>query len=500
MRPTTVLVATVLVVGVFASQAVRATEVDVTGGWQVNLDCGGFATATQFLTVTGEDLGTGTGAGVHGPACGTADFSGAGVQAIATCPASPPVVGMQVGGTSFDWPSSGHVVSDETLAAPFYWYLLGCTIDRIVVQQRLDGSITDDGAGTAVSIAGVYSVSGVDLFRTDGSVCFHLSATSPCTFDMQRNDVAAGANVMVTPAANVSVTFEDVLVPGTAGVVPLNEGAATLPQNFQIYGGSLPLFLDVTTTATFQGIVTTCYHYPDANSDGVVDGTTLLEANLQMLHEEGPDFVDRTASLDTVANVICAETTSLSQVTIGTPSAGPPSGVGGDHVLPGRKLLVRRTPSGKESIALISNSNPDVTAPTSGGDNPEAVGATLDVLSDTEGLASFPLVAAYWHRKPSGVYVFKHPQPSIGPVKKAILKPGKILKVKTTSVGGLPLAGTHGGMSMQLRMGSLRHCFRFGGVVKKDEPGRFLATGAPAPVECDPAFGSPSGAFLDVGA
>lgn len=497
MRSSSLLAVTVLAAAGLANGAARATEIDVVGGWQVNLECGSLATATQFLTVTGEDLGTGASTGVHGPACGTADFAGAGVQAIGTCPASPPVVGAQVSGAVFDWPAAGFVVVDETLASPFFWSLLNCSIERIVVEQRFDGGITDDGAGKAVSIAGSYSVADVDLYRPDGSLCFSLGPSSPCSFYMHRNDVAAGSGVTVTPTADVSVTFETVLTPGTAGVVPLNEGAAALPQNFQVYGGALPLFLDVTTTATFAGAVTTCFSYPDANGDGIVDGTTLVEADLQMLHEEGTVFVDRTVSLDTVANVICAETTSLSQVTVGT-QAGGPGGGGGDHVLPGRKLLVRRTPSGKESVAVLSNSNPAVTAPGAGGAaDPLLVGATLDVLSDTEGLATFPLPAEYWRRKPSGVLLFKHPQPAIGPVKTAVLKPGKILKVKTTSVGGLPLAGPHGGMSVQLTMGGLRHCLRFGGVVKKDEPGRFLATNALVPPECDPAFGSPGGAFLD---
>ena len=68
-----------------------------------------------------------------------------------------------------------------------------------------------------------------------------------------------------------------------------------------------------------SGTITSCLSYADANNDGVVDGTSppIKESDLQLLHEEGPDFVDRTVSRDSVNNVICAETTSLSQLTMG---------------------------------------------------------------------------------------------------------------------------------------------------------------------------------------
>ena len=74
-------------------------------------------------------------------------------------------------------------------------------------------------------------------------------------------------------------------------MTPLNTGAAAVPGGFQVFGSGLPIFYDVTTTAAFSGTITTCYSYPDANQDGVVDGTTLGESGVRLLHEEGTEFV-----------------------------------------------------------------------------------------------------------------------------------------------------------------------------------------------------------------
>ena len=71
--------------------------------------------------------------------------------------------------------------------------------------------------------------------------------------------------------------------------------------------------------AIFAGTAAVCVPYPDADDDGLVDGTTppIAETSLRMLHEEQDVFVDRTISLDEVTNTICAGVSSFSQFVLG---------------------------------------------------------------------------------------------------------------------------------------------------------------------------------------
>ena len=76
-----------LVLALGTTRAV-ADELDVSGSWQVNLSCGGFATATSLITHT-EDLPTGILGTTLGPPCGTVVFSGEAVAPIGTCTTTP---------------------------------------------------------------------------------------------------------------------------------------------------------------------------------------------------------------------------------------------------------------------------------------------------------------------------------------------------------------------------------------------------------------------------
>jgi hypothetical protein len=322
---------------------------------------------------------------------------------------------------------------------------------------------------------------------------------------MFRNDVAAGSGVTVQPNARVSVTFDTVAAGGTASVTPLNDPAAEIPPNFQLLGGVLPIFYDVSTTASVAGTITTCYAYDDANQDGIVDGTQLPETSLQLLHEEEQVFVDRTSSIDTVANVICAETTSLSQLVPGAPTGSvppPPPGNPDDVPVASIKMMLKRDGSGVEKGAFITRDRDVIQAPLPGGpDDPRSVGATLEVVSAAEGLATFSLPAAGWIANNAGV--FKYDGSLVGgPVQRAVIKPQNRLVVKMTDTG-IPLAGAQGTVTARFTTGDIRHCARFGPTtVVKDETNRFVAKGALAAalLDCSDAslgIASPSGAFLD---
>jgi hypothetical protein len=68
--------------------------------------------------------------------------------------------------------------------------------------------------------------------------------------------------------------------------------------------GSPPTYYEIATTAAATGSITVCINYSGIRFAN--------EASLKLMHQEGGTWVDRTVSLDTVANVICAAVSSLS--------------------------------------------------------------------------------------------------------------------------------------------------------------------------------------------
>lgn len=312
------LVATWLAVSV--SWSAPTYGADVSGDWQVNIDCGLAATATSFLTLTGT---TGSSAvEATTPECGTLEVPGEIVE-ILSCTSTPePRIGSN-SGTSLTIPPSG-VFRSDSLFTPFTFPFLLCPADRVVSDHRYNGTVVDDGAGVAVSISGTLFNTLLRVYRPDGSICIDIADTLDCTFDMRRNRVATGSNVTLSPRAGASVTFETVTAPGTAAVVPLTAPSATVPASFAVLGeGGVPIFYDVKTNAEWSGSVESCFAYGDANNDGLVDQNGQPEADLRVLHDEGGVFVDRTSGLDTVGNVICGETSSLSQLVVAGGPAQP---------------------------------------------------------------------------------------------------------------------------------------------------------------------------------
>jgi hypothetical protein len=486
-----------------SAAAAHADEIDVRGSWQVNLSCGGLATATSFLDLD-ENLATGELTELPVSSCGTVTFSGEPISTVATCAVTPDPGGGQVSGTSFVLPAGDYDDTQQTLTAPVYWNALSCLVASTAVQNRITGTIEESG-GVATRIVGFLTNGSVQLLDPNGSTCISLPGPiTACNVVMLRNDVPAGSNVSVAPSDSFTVTFSTVTGAGTAAVTPVNEPAAETPPAFRVLGSVLPTYYDVTTTATVSGPILSCHEYPDANDDGTVDGTNIDEDDMRLLHEEDLVFVDRTVSLDTVANVVCAETTSLSQLAPGAPTAGGGGGGGGgefDVPVSGVKLVLKYAGATQKG-AFVSRDQDAITPPAPGSaDDPRTAGATFDIVSDVEGLATHALPPAGWQMTQSGTYKFL--QPADGDVKKAVLKPGKAIVVKLARNTGLSLGGQHGAVSVRLTTGGIRHCARFGpDTIVKDETGRFIAKGALAAslIDCSDAalgLGSPSGAFLD---
>ena len=138
-------------------------------------------------------------------------------------------------------------------------------------------------------------------------------------------DTPAGSNVAVQPvdmatgATPVSLTFDNITQPGATSLETSSSGPAP-PVGFQL--GTPAIYYELRTTAAFSGQVQVCINYSGTS----LDSNKPKENDLKLSHLEGGAWVNRTISLDTVANIICASVTSFSPFTVFEPNEPPEVG------------------------------------------------------------------------------------------------------------------------------------------------------------------------------
>jgi len=113
-----------------------------------------------------------------------------------------------------------------------------------------------------------------------------------------------GQNVIVEPEVPegqgpVTMTFGEITSAGTTTVTVVDQSEVPAPGNVDVGG----VIYEVTTTATYQGLITLCFSYA-----GIDFGT----ATPRLFHYENNQWVDITTSVDTNTQTICGATTSLS--------------------------------------------------------------------------------------------------------------------------------------------------------------------------------------------
>ncbi|MCB9884434.1 MAG: right-handed parallel beta-helix repeat-containing protein [Planctomycetes bacterium] len=142
------------------------------------------------------------------------------------------------------------------------------------------------------------------LVRLRGEVTTLTAATEP-----------NGTNpVTVSPTdaaeagdSDVELTFAGITAAGTTtAVVTDGEPTPPLPSAFQLAGQNQ--WYEISTTADYVAPIEICIDYDE---NGIAD-----ESALRLMHYEGGTWVDVTTSLDTDANRICGETSSLSPFAI----------------------------------------------------------------------------------------------------------------------------------------------------------------------------------------
>jgi hypothetical protein len=111
----------------------------------------------------------------------------------------------------------------------------------------------------------------------------------------------AGTNVPVVASSTTSLTFASV---SSAGVTTATTSstAPTVPSGFLI--NNAPIYIDISTTATFSGHITVCSSYNLAQFTDPAD--------LSLLHYQNSAWADVTTSNNATTGIICGQVTSLS--------------------------------------------------------------------------------------------------------------------------------------------------------------------------------------------
>ena len=469
------------------SASCELEQLDLRGSWQVTAECIG-STATTSLTIAQADVGTGDLEVTQ--SCDGATVWDGEIREWGSCSVTPTPIEGKTTGSSVRIPDVGSYVNDVTFANP--WTFTSCNPDllaRIVTPVRFEGAVVaGNGAGVATRVTGTQRLLGADFYDTADELCTSLPTNLiTCSFVMLRNGVTVGSDVTVEPLEDTTVTFETVTSPGAVTVTALTEVGGEIPANFQV--ADAPIFYDVEATSVFEGVITVCIPYPDANGDGFVDGTTppIAESGLRLLHRESGVFVDRTAagSPDPVANVICAETTSLSPFVIAADrgATGEP--------LTGKKLLLKRaSDDAKSRLVLLSKDTAiDLGAGNASADDPVTNGAALRIVGEGGAFdVVHPLPASGWsYVGPQGANKGYKYKSDVGPIRKLIVKSGggALLKIVGKGSGLVPsLSSDPGPITAALTLGTKSSCTSFGGDTTFVPTKSFQAKNAPAPASC----------------
>jgi hypothetical protein len=115
------------------------------------------------------------------------------------------------------------------------------------------------------------------------------------------NDVTVQPVDPTTGDSPVEIVFDSISAAGETTVTSSTSGPPPT-SGYQL--GDQPIFYDLSTTASFSGTITLCFSWTEGQFEN--------ESVIALFHYENDAWLNITTSLDTTANEVCGETTSLS--------------------------------------------------------------------------------------------------------------------------------------------------------------------------------------------
>jgi polyhydroxybutyrate depolymerase len=293
---------------------------DVSGDWQLNFTCNDEVGGTSFHQFSQHPTNGSFSIPVSG-ACGSVRI-GTSVLPVANCSSVPSPVPGQMTGSGLSAPTSGYLTGTNVYETPTVVSGLcsGTPVAKGIGERRLEGVATEFDGGTATRLEGDLYVGLVQFYDEFDNLCAQINfgGTAFCSFYGLRNAVPAGGPATVEPMDGATIAFTNVTAPGAVTILVTSESSVVLPPSFQILDP--PLYYAVETTATVSGNIEVCLPYPDGEGDGIVDGTSVAETTLVVLHDGNPplsQFVDATG------NRVCATVPHLSEFVLGTSAKVP---------------------------------------------------------------------------------------------------------------------------------------------------------------------------------
>ncbi len=131
-------------------------------------------------------------------------------------------------------------------------------------------------------------------------------------YDCDYAPTPEGTNVEVTPldyttgTTPMTLTFEEVTGSGVTSLTTSDSGP-TPPSGFQL--GDPATYYEITTTATYSGLIEVCVSYSGVNYSGPPEG-------LRLWHYDDGSWVDCTTLVDTQNELVCGLVSSLSPFAI----------------------------------------------------------------------------------------------------------------------------------------------------------------------------------------
>ena len=161
--------------------------------------------------------------------------------------------------------------------------------------------------GTNYQISSVIGCGGnlVSNTYTTGPITANCSVTA--TFSVQGGDTPGGLDVTVNFANGASVTYDNIDSACTTSLTEIANPTHNPPNNFRFASSG---YFDISTDCSYSGNITVTLPYNENQISG-------QEQNLKLFHWENSRWVDCTVSVNTSANTITGQVTSLSPFGIG---------------------------------------------------------------------------------------------------------------------------------------------------------------------------------------